>query len=278
MDLVSIGEFARLARLSPKALRLYDQSGLLPPARVDPATGYRWYSTEQLERARLVARLRQIGVPLALIKPMVELPAAQRVREVVSWWAEAEADHVARRELVGFLVDRLSGRTPDMSDKNNEVKLRDLPARPMLCQMQHVRADEVLAAGKAFLGMFRDASVRRLEGVAGAMFVVYYGEVGEDGDGPIEWCRPVAEEDAEQLAAQFPELTLRTEPAHQEAYIFQGMAAQVGEPQAAVATERLMAWVTAERRQPTGGMKMVYISNPANGGAGPDCEFAIALR
>ena len=44
MELLTIGAFAKAARLSPKALRLYDELGLLPPARVDPATGYRYYA------------------------------------------------------------------------------------------------------------------------------------------------------------------------------------------------------------------------------------------
>ena len=43
MGLVSIGEFSRLSRLSPKALRLYDELGLLVPDHVDPVTGYRVY-------------------------------------------------------------------------------------------------------------------------------------------------------------------------------------------------------------------------------------------
>ncbi|WP_425506610.1 MerR family transcriptional regulator [Streptomyces rectiverticillatus] len=41
--LLSIGVFARRARLSPKALRVYDRQGLLPPDRVDAVTGYRYY-------------------------------------------------------------------------------------------------------------------------------------------------------------------------------------------------------------------------------------------
>ena len=55
---VSIGEFSRLSRLSPKALRLYDKLGLLVPDHVDAATGYRWYPDTQLDQARLVALLR----------------------------------------------------------------------------------------------------------------------------------------------------------------------------------------------------------------------------
>ena len=70
---MSIGEFARLSRLSAKALRLYDELGLLPPARVDLDSGYRWYAAGQLDNAPLVASLRQIGVPLAQIQLILSL-------------------------------------------------------------------------------------------------------------------------------------------------------------------------------------------------------------
>jgi len=63
VKLLTIGEFARAARLSPKALRLYDELGLLRPARVDEWSGYRYYAPGQLERARLVAWLRRVGLP-----------------------------------------------------------------------------------------------------------------------------------------------------------------------------------------------------------------------
>jgi len=65
---ISIGGFARRSRLSVKALRLYDELGVLVPARVDEASGYRYYDVAQLEAARLVAMLRQLELPLAEIK------------------------------------------------------------------------------------------------------------------------------------------------------------------------------------------------------------------
>jgi hypothetical protein len=46
------GEFGAAARLSPKALRLYAEQGLLVPISVDPATGYRCYDPDKLPRAR----------------------------------------------------------------------------------------------------------------------------------------------------------------------------------------------------------------------------------
>ncbi len=63
MGLVSIGEFSQLSRLSPKALRLYDELGLLVPDHVDAATGYRWYADTQLDQARVVALLRRAPAP-----------------------------------------------------------------------------------------------------------------------------------------------------------------------------------------------------------------------
>ncbi|MBV2356000.1 MerR family transcriptional regulator [Streptomyces sp. J2-1] len=63
-----IGEMARDCGLSASALRFYDRAGVLVPAWVDPATGYRWYGAEQLGEARLLARLRRAGTPLADIR------------------------------------------------------------------------------------------------------------------------------------------------------------------------------------------------------------------
>ncbi|MER6064088.1 MerR family transcriptional regulator [Streptomyces sp. NPDC001792] len=64
----SIGEMARDSGLSVSALRFYDRAGVLVPAWVDPVSGYRWYEPEQLEEARLLARLRRAGMPLADIR------------------------------------------------------------------------------------------------------------------------------------------------------------------------------------------------------------------
>ncbi len=54
----TIGDFARASRLSAKALRRYDELGPLPPARVDPYTGYRYYAREQVELRRRRRRTR----------------------------------------------------------------------------------------------------------------------------------------------------------------------------------------------------------------------------
>ena len=110
MAVLTIGEFARASRLSPKALRLYDELGLLPPARVDPVSGYRLYEPGQLEQARLVAWLRRLGMPLARIRVVCDLPPAAGAAEVAAFWAQAEADLASRRDLAAFLTSYLAAR------------------------------------------------------------------------------------------------------------------------------------------------------------------------
>jgi DNA-binding transcriptional MerR regulator len=97
---MSIGEFARRSRLSPKALRLYDGLGLLSPARVDELSGYRYYEDAQLEQARLIATLRHVGVPLTTVKELLELDQVELAERVTAFWREAETRHAGQRELV----------------------------------------------------------------------------------------------------------------------------------------------------------------------------------
>ncbi|MBO1333612.1 MerR family transcriptional regulator [Streptomyces sp. VRA16 Mangrove soil] len=89
----SIGELARDSGLGVSALRFYDRAGVLVPDRVDPLTGYRWYAPEQLDEARLLARLRRAGMPLA------------DIRLVLASWSGK--DTVLVRNLLDAHLDRL---------------------------------------------------------------------------------------------------------------------------------------------------------------------------
>ncbi|MYR89756.1 MerR family transcriptional regulator [Streptomyces sp. SID685] len=122
MELLTIGAFARVSRLSPKALRLYDELALLRPARVDPDTGYRYYAARQLGRARLVAWLRRLGMPLAEIRAVCALEPGEAAREIGAYWARVEAETAMRRDLAAFLVDQLTG-TPDTSGREPMMTL-----------------------------------------------------------------------------------------------------------------------------------------------------------
>jgi DNA-binding transcriptional MerR regulator len=149
---MSIGEFARRSRLSPKALRVYDGLGLLSPARVDELSGYRYYEEAQLEQARLIATLRQVGVPLGTVKELLALEPAEMAEQVTGFWREAETRHAGQRELVTALVDRLTGRNTVMY----EVASREMPQRSLLCLKRNVDESGAWAFGKEFIAVIRD--------------------------------------------------------------------------------------------------------------------------
>src|SRR5687767_13893732 len=65
--LLSIGEFAAATQLSPKALRLYDDQSLLPPATINAANGYRYYRSDQVPTGRMIRTLREMGLSLTEI-------------------------------------------------------------------------------------------------------------------------------------------------------------------------------------------------------------------
>ncbi len=78
LGLLTIGEFAGRSGLSIRALRLYDRIGLLQPAHVVPATGYRRYASRQLYAGRLIALLRRLDMPLTEITTIVSASGPTR--------------------------------------------------------------------------------------------------------------------------------------------------------------------------------------------------------
>jgi protein phosphatase len=115
VKLLTIGEFARLTRLSQKALRLYDELGLLRPYRVDEWSGYRYYAPSQLEAARLVAWLRRLGMPLAQIGDVAQAPPAEAAASVAAFLRQSEADFSERQRLAQFLIAYFSEGATTMS-------------------------------------------------------------------------------------------------------------------------------------------------------------------
>jgi DNA-binding transcriptional MerR regulator len=277
---MSIGEFARRSRLSPKALRLYDGLGLLSPARVDELSGYRYYEDAQEDQARLIAALRQVGVPLTTVKELLALDQAEMAKRLTTFWQQAETRHAAQRELVTALVYRLTGRSTVMY----EVETRDMPRRSVLCLKRNVGEDEVWGFGKEFIGIIRDRGLPRMEGRAGAMFCIFWGQVSADSDGPVEWCKPVPDDEAEALASRFPELTLRVEPAHREAYVRLAPYGQGSPTEWQLADEALRNWATAQdidekklALTPADlGVRTTYLApRPVTEESVPDCDFAV---
>ena len=119
--LLTIGDFARATGLTHKALRLYDDLGLLPPAEVDPVSGYRRYAPSQVDGARLVATLRLLGMPLARIRTVLGLTPGAAAQEVEAYWHQVRADTASRADIVATLVRQLRNEAPDMTTSTDTL-------------------------------------------------------------------------------------------------------------------------------------------------------------
>ncbi|WP_246204744.1 MerR family transcriptional regulator [Streptomyces tailanensis] len=281
-DLLTIGTFAARARLSAKALRLYDRLGLLTPAYVDEVNGYRYYRADQVERARLVALLRQLDMPLARIAEMVELQGEQAAERLTVYWAEAEERFASQRTLAAYLRGRLSGREPGMNEVYGKftVATVDTAAQIVLTQSRHTMADELPAWIGASLGRLEEGA-RACGGVTGAPFVVYHSEVSMESDGPAESCVPVADRAAAEVWAAEQgsawSTKVRVEPAGRLAYT-RITKAQVAHPQILAAFEAVERWIAERGLRITGPCREIYFADwDAAGPEDPVCDVAFPV-
>lgn len=279
-DLLTIGAFAARARLSAKALRLYDRLGLLSPAYVDEATGYRYYRAGQVERARLVALLRQLDMPLARIAEVVAAGDGPTAAELLgAYWADVEARVAGQRTLAAYLRGRLSGRSSEMYGKF-KVETVDVPAQVVITEKRHTLADELPAWIGASLGRL-EAAARECGGVAGVPYVAYHAEVSMESDGPAEACLPVADETAARAWARRHgrawEAAVRVEPAQRLAYT-RITKAQVAHPQILAAFEAVEEWMAARGLTPAGPCRELYFADwEAAGAEDPVCDVAFPV-
>jgi DNA-binding transcriptional MerR regulator len=116
-DLLTIGRFARLAGLSIGALRHYDDLDLLRPARVDAGTGYRSYRHDQLERARMIAALRLLEVPLDEVRRIVDADDPSERRRLLARERGRAHARAARQGRIAHSIAHLESATeePPMS-------------------------------------------------------------------------------------------------------------------------------------------------------------------
>jgi DNA-binding transcriptional MerR regulator len=128
----SIGEFARLGDISVRMLRHYDEIGLLEPATVDPATGYRGYSIAQLRDLNRVVALRGLGFSLAEVRRLLAGITAVELRGMLLLrQTELERQLEAGRSSLARVEARLRAieREDELAD---DIVLKTAPAQRLL--------------------------------------------------------------------------------------------------------------------------------------------------
>ena len=273
--LLTIGVFARRSRLSMKALRLYDRIGLLVPADVDPENGYRRYHEGQLATARLIVMLRRLDMPLTNVAEVISSPGPDAAERLAAYWDGFEQRVAGQRELASHLLSRLSGRDEPLGLL--DVVVRDVPDQLLLVEQRHVPVDELPGwIGAAMNRLI--AAAHAHGGVDGFPFVVYYGEVNEDSDGPAEACIPIAERSDGGVPESVGTHAMRLEPAHREAYV-RLRKAQVAFPQILSAYDGVARWAAAKEIEITGAPREIYFADFRSAGPGDEvCDVAFPVR
>jgi DNA-binding transcriptional MerR regulator len=164
--LVSIGDFSRMTFLSVKALRHYHEVGLLPPAEIDPESGYRRYELAQVPTAQVIRRLRELGMPLEAVREVIEAP-----------------DVGARNAAIGAHLRRMEGELEQTRATVKSLRLLlDETAPAPIAVSYRIEEPSVALAVRAEIehdDMFRwldeafaelRAAVVEREGVDGALF------------------------------------------------------------------------------------------------------------
>lgn len=247
-NLIPIGQFAAASRLSPKALRLYDENGLLPPAVVDPDSGYRFYRLEQLRSATLIGLLRSAGMPLVEIRRVLDDPCRARIEE----YEAALAGELAERRRVLDYVRRFIEE-----EQMFEVQVKEVPEVPYVSRSKHVRVAE--------LEPFIVDTIRELSqghDPSGPAFTLYHGEVNEEADGPVEVCVPAAGGE-------------KRLPAAEVAYTV-AVGAQCEFPEIIGAYDAVAGWAKLRGRELDGPPREIYLSDPSQ--EEPRMEIAWPIR
>jgi DNA polymerase III subunit beta len=177
-EMLTISAFARRVGLTPSALRFYDDCGLLHPVRVDSSSGYRFYAPEQEQQGVLLRRLREVGLPLAQVRLVLD-GTPDDARRVLRAHLRALEDRIGPARRAAALVLASLSRTvgcqvtlagPELASAVRQVAPAaatsgDLPG--LTCVLIELGGDEVVlvASDRLRLAM-RVLQVRRFDGAA----------------------------------------------------------------------------------------------------------------
>lgn len=244
MAVLSIGEFSRFTHLSVRTLRRYHDAGLLVPAEVDAATGYRYYSAEQIPTAQVIHRLRELDVPLADVRDIVgSADPVDRAARVADHLGRLEAELDRTRAAVASLRRLL---TPEPASL--DVELRVVPAMTVAAVEDDVAIDDVLGWYAGAMAEL-DAVVADPVGAPGGL---YDNALFEDGRGRLLVYRQTSEppDVGRVRAATLPavELAVTTHHgAHDDIEVTYG---------------ELGRWVVANALAVSGPVREVYLVGP----------------
>lgn len=228
-DLFQIGDVAKIFHLSVSSLRHYEALGFLKPEYIDPDTGYRYYSTHQIECLYTIRYLRLLDTPLDQIAAFYENRDIDRIQELLHQQRETVAAKRRELEIVQRKIEnRLQQLEDAMSSRLDDIQIKEIPAcrmamvrselsidknfnlEPLIRQLGEQQREAVIFLGKIGVGILREHLLEKRYDEYGVVFLlldpedVYTGPVEEL---PPETCVTVRFRGSHQeAAAQYEKL------------------------------------------------------------------------
>jgi DNA-binding transcriptional MerR regulator len=207
---LTIGEFGRQSQLSRKALRLYDERGLLTPAYTDPNTRYRYYTHDQLPIARRIRLLRLMDMPLeklAVVLAVWETNAQAALKEIHMHLTATEKQ-LAKVQLAARL---LREEIAPIEEKAMafDFTYQEIPAQMMISIRRHITVPAYHEWITSALQQLRGHITAHGLQTAGDPVALYYGPVNEEDNGPVEIGVPIT-----GIVPPRGEMKIRECPAH----------------------------------------------------------------
>lgn len=190
MQRLTVGQFSRLCGLAPRTLRFYADVGLLTPRFVDDASGYRFYSPDQVDVARGVAVLRAMHCPLRELRRFVHASGEGRARDVLRDWRD---ELLVRAELARAHAARLDALIALQEDHVYDIEVKEIASQRALVVRRHI--DDASQAGRTVVDAFNGALwpfvERRALDVRPPSFFACHDEPGDAGPATVEVGVPV---------------------------------------------------------------------------------------
>jgi effector-binding domain-containing protein len=250
-NFVPIGRFSTMTRLSIKALRRYDEIGLLVPAEVDQSSGYRYYRYDQANRAEAIRILRRLDMPLEEIRELLDAEPEVGAKLLRAHRGRLEEELDRHRRMLAYLerlIERDEGVMP------YDVGIKDVPAQ----HVARIRRTVSLATissdiGEGFARIW-DALGSAPLTISGPPFLTTLGALDEDMGGEVDLAVPLAapfeEGDEFVRGAELPPMTVAWTTHH-------GPYDEIGPAYHTVA-----GWIQEHGHELAGPTREIYLTDP----------------
>jgi effector-binding domain-containing protein len=170
-NLVPIGRFSKICRLSVSSLRYYDEFGLLRPALVDPDSSYRYYRLSQVRVAETIRLLRALAMPLDDVRAYLREGDSPAARELLNRHQRRMEERVEEGQRILAYLRRLQGS--DAVVEATPVRARQMESQEVICIHACVPEQEVSGTWRALAGELKSFVERAGHPPAGPIGAVF---------------------------------------------------------------------------------------------------------